>query len=98
MTLVSIKYTWRFRRLDALEVRVSADVGDRRQHLRQSALAGPRKRLGEDLPMLSLSASAVRTGTLFKRPDKHFIDTADEQVWHVSTSGQNDIIDIDARW
>jgi hypothetical protein len=78
MTLVSIKYTGRLLRLDSLEVSVSADVGHRRQQLRQSALAWPRKRLGEDLPMLCLSASAVRTGTLFERPDKHFIDTANE--------------------
>jgi hypothetical protein len=61
-----------------LEVRVSADVGNRRQQLRQSALAGLRKRVGEDLPMLRFSASAVRTSTLFERPDKHFIDTANE--------------------
>jgi hypothetical protein len=61
-----------------LEVSVSANVGNRRQQLRQSALAGPRKRLGEDLPMLCLSASAVRTSTLFERPDKHIIDSAYE--------------------
>jgi len=36
--------------------------------------------------MLCLSASAVRTGTLFERSDKHFIDSANEQVWHVGTS------------
>jgi hypothetical protein len=78
MTLVSIKYTWRFCGFDALEISVSANVGHRRQQLRQSALAWPRKRLSEDLPMLSFSASAVRTGTLFERPDKHFIDTANE--------------------
>jgi hypothetical protein len=78
MTLVSIKYTGRLLRLDSLEVRVSAHVGNRRQQLRQSALAGSRKRLGEDLPMLGFSASAVRASTLFERPDKHFIDTANE--------------------
>jgi hypothetical protein len=78
MTLVSIKYTWRFCGLDSLEISVSANVGNRRQQLRQSALAWPRKRLSEDLSMLSFSASAVRTGTLFERPDKHFIDSANE--------------------
>jgi hypothetical protein len=61
-----------------LEVSVNANVGNRCQQLRQSALAWPRKRLSEYLPMLCLSASAVRTSTLFERPDKHIIDSAYE--------------------
>jgi hypothetical protein len=88
MTLVSTKYTGcRPLGLDALEVRVGADIGNRSQQLRQSALAWARESLGQYLSMFRLGASAVRASALLERLDERLIDTANEQVRHVGTSG-----------
>jgi hypothetical protein len=79
ITLVSIKYTGRLEvGLDALEVRVGADVRNRSQQLRQRALARAGESLSQDLSMFRLGASAVCASALLERPHERLIDTANQ--------------------
>jgi len=64
--------------LDALKVRVGADVRNRSQKLRQRAPARTGESLSQDLSMFRLGASAVRASALLERLHERLIDTANE--------------------
>jgi hypothetical protein len=84
-------------RVDPLEIRVETDVRHRRQNLSEGAPARTRERRRQDCAMFRFRAPAMRPGALLERTDDLVIDSAHQQIGHISGSkgyAINDSIDL----